>query len=193
MSDDLVERLRQIAGGLICAAAEESPLGKQLKMRNAEAISQAAAEITRLRAKVEAARSDARLAVALAYQRVATKIGEFEASARECGELSREAAFCLCVDESLALADSDDLAEVQTLRAERDALMEAVQANMLRPDYLRAGAAEATVARLREALGILFAAKENSDVWGPEIGDPEMAEAWEKAAAINRTAQGDAE
>lgn len=49
--------------------------------------------------------------------------------------------------ELIPLADQDDLAEVTRLRAERDALIEAVQANLVRPDYLRAEAAEAEVAR----------------------------------------------
>ena len=73
------------------------------------------------RTELAQARADADAAVALAHKNMAARIGVFEASARDRGDVPREAAFCLCVDEIRALAPVDGLAMVQELRAERDA------------------------------------------------------------------------
>ena len=68
------------------------------------------------RAELAQARADTDAAVALAHKNMAARIGVFEASARDRGDVPREAAFCLCVDEIRALAPADGLAAVEALR-----------------------------------------------------------------------------
>jgi hypothetical protein len=57
-------------------------------------------------------------AVAAALKEAAARIGVFEASARERGDLSREGAFCLCVDELHALITRPQADALARVRAE---------------------------------------------------------------------------
>jgi len=84
------------------------------------------------------ARADAQAAQAMVVERAAEIALEFEQ--------------CAAPDAIRALAPDAGIKALAELRAERDALMDAVQANLLRPDNMRAAQAEVERAALRARL-----------------------------------------